>query len=589
MVNRLEPLDLVSFVGGLNLRRNQFQLADDESPDLLNVDIDPRGGFYTRQGWQRWNPTDIVPVTTATTWQPRNAFVHDTSTPGTQHIYVVNGVDIYQGDDAGAFTNLSTLPDVTGSPHGADFAAWGDDVYIAMGAATSTYRQTLVAAPVAMDPDDWSEIDVPNTGTFPQCTYVEDHGGYMWCADTLEAGIRRRNRVRWSHPGVPDAWRQDDFVDIDAGGGYITGLISYNDHLVVFKTTGIWAIYGADAETQQINNPSEHIGASTVTGITKSSQAVFFYSTYEGGGVFMYTGGQPKLLSEALRPAFEAMHAPHNVFVSWAGRRLWVGVPWHKDEGEKDDPTTLFVFDPDVGQGAWTMYRSNYGAVASVLDGSDTNGRYPLAAFWSPSTAALVTLDFSLEAYDAILLSQTIGVTPGTDPLDPPDYLVTGGDDEIIVGGGTFLGQEFDSYYRTRWLHAGWPDRKKSWRRPTFICREVAQDTDLLVEIYRDYNEASIYRSRALHLRSGGGVYWSELGADSIDFPGADWDPEGADDPDGRGANWGQTPSGSRLIRGGSMGMAKAVQMKIRASGVSPRKRWGVDAIVAKIVMRRFR
>jgi hypothetical protein len=590
MANRLEPIDLVSFVGGLNLRRNQFQLADDESPDLLNVDVDPRGGFYTRQGWARWNPSDVVTVATATTWQPRNAFVHDTSTPGTQYVYVVNGPEVYIGDGAGAFTNLSTLPDATGDPHRVDFSAWGDDVYMALGAATGVWRQNLVAAPAAMDVDDWSEIDAPNTGTFPSSTYIEDHGGYMWCADTLETGIRRRNRVRWSHPGVPDAWRQDDFLDIDQGGGYITGLMSFNDHLVVFKTTGIWAIYGdANLGTQQINNPSEHIGANALTGITKSSQAVFFHSTFEGGGIFAYTGGQPVLISEALRPAFEAMHAPHNVFVSWAGRRLWVAVPWHKDQGEKPDPTTLFVYDADVGNGSWTMYRSEYGAVATVLDGSDTEGRYPLAAFWSPSTAALVTLDFNLEAYDALLLNQTIGVTPGTDPLDPPDYLVTGGDDEVIVGGGTFQGQEFASYYRTRWLHAGWPDRKKSWRRPTFICREVPQDTDLLVEVYRDYDEANIARSRTLHLRSGGGSYWSDTGFDSVDVPGFDWTELGGADPSGRGADWGQAASGSRLIRGGSMGAAKAVQMKIQASGVSPRKKWGVDAIVAKIVMRRFR
>ena len=60
MPNRLQPLDLMDFTGGLNLRKNQFQLAENESPDLLNVDIDPRGGFYTRKGWQRWNDDDII-------------------------------------------------------------------------------------------------------------------------------------------------------------------------------------------------------------------------------------------------------------------------------------------------------------------------------------------------------------------------------------------------------------------------------------------------------------------------------------------------------------------------------------------------
>ena len=45
--------------------------------------------------------------------------------------------------------------------------------------------------------------------------------------------------------------------------------------------------------------------------------------------------------------------------------------------------STCFVFDPDIGDGAWTMYRSDYGAIGPVLDGSDINAKYPLAAFWS--------------------------------------------------------------------------------------------------------------------------------------------------------------------------------------------------------------
>ena len=72
MVNRLEPLNLMDFTGGLNLRRNQFQLAENESPDLLNVDIDPRGGFYTRKGWQRWNANDVIDVEAGVAWKPRN-------------------------------------------------------------------------------------------------------------------------------------------------------------------------------------------------------------------------------------------------------------------------------------------------------------------------------------------------------------------------------------------------------------------------------------------------------------------------------------------------------------------------------------
>lgn len=47
------------FRGGLNLRSDPFELAKNESPDLLNVDLDPRGGVEQRRG------TSIIPVTVA--------------------------------------------------------------------------------------------------------------------------------------------------------------------------------------------------------------------------------------------------------------------------------------------------------------------------------------------------------------------------------------------------------------------------------------------------------------------------------------------------------------------------------------------
>ena len=41
---------LESFSGGLNFRSDQFNLAPNESPDLLNVVVDPRGGVRMRDG-----------------------------------------------------------------------------------------------------------------------------------------------------------------------------------------------------------------------------------------------------------------------------------------------------------------------------------------------------------------------------------------------------------------------------------------------------------------------------------------------------------------------------------------------------------
>jgi hypothetical protein len=45
------------FTGGLNLRADQFQLKRNESPDMLNVEVDPRGGLFTRGGIREINST----------------------------------------------------------------------------------------------------------------------------------------------------------------------------------------------------------------------------------------------------------------------------------------------------------------------------------------------------------------------------------------------------------------------------------------------------------------------------------------------------------------------------------------------------
>lgn len=577
MANRLDPINLMSFVGGLNLRRNQFELADDESPDLLNVDIDPRGGFYTRKGWARWNYHDIVDVET-TTWAPVNAWSH-TLTNGTQFTYVVNGTTVWRGDVTGAF---SALPGVVAEadPHGSDFTAWNNDVYLALGMAHQAVRVGETGTITTLAPETYSEYELPIHNTMPRCGYVTTHAGYVFVANTNESDGLHYTRVRWSHPDVPDAFNADDYVDIDAGGGKITGIMGFQDHLLIFKGLGLWALYGYDQDSWQLVQVSSKVGCPTITAMTRSENAAYFYSATDQGGIYAYQGQTPVYISEAIRPAFEAVTDFELVFVSWAGRRLWVAVPWLFGIGATTQPSTTLLFDPDTGKGAWTLYRSEMGSLGLVIDNSDVLGKYPMAVLWSTQTACLVLVDYIDGAYDA-LMESTILVT-GDDST-----IVTGLDQEISVTGAGYIGVPFDSYYKTRWLHGGWPDRKKSWRRPTFICRQVPAPVDLIVETYRDYNETNVHRTRTLQVRPQGTAMWTPGGADDVADKGFDWTPTGEDDP--RGADWGPAQAGSRLVRAGSQGLARAVQMRVRASPNTPAQKWGVDGIVAKIVMRRFR
>ena len=427
---------------------------------------------------------------------PRNTAIHIRA-DGTETVYVVNGGKLFAAGPSGEFAEVATV-DATAVPHGADFASWGDDMYIVTGLDSPTYRRSAVGVLTEMDPDNWSEVDAPTADTVPKAEFIEAHASYLFVAVTEEGGAPHRARLRWSHPSRPDAWRADDYLDIEQGGGTITGLLSFRDHLLIFKTNSMWALYGYDEDSWQLIKISISVGCPNMVALTRSETAVFFYSASDRGGIYAYSGDAPQYISEKVRPAFEEILNYHNVFVSWAGRRLWVSMPWVKGIGSTTEVSTCLVLDPDIGDGAWTMYRSDFGAIGPAVDGADFNAKYPLAALWSSRSAVMVTLDYIEDAYDIILDPPVLGATPPPQP--EPAFLTTSGDVEIGVTGEDFIGQRFDSYYRTRWLHANWPDRKKSWRRPTFICREVARDVDLLVETFRDYNESTVHRTRTLNL-----------------------------------------------------------------------------------------
>jgi hypothetical protein len=66
MATNLKVLRQDDFTGGLNLRADQFQLAPNESPKMLNVEIDPRGGIFSRGAMRRTNATAVTP----TNWNP---------------------------------------------------------------------------------------------------------------------------------------------------------------------------------------------------------------------------------------------------------------------------------------------------------------------------------------------------------------------------------------------------------------------------------------------------------------------------------------------------------------------------------------
>lgn len=578
MPNRLEPLNLADFSGGLNLRENQFQLADNESPEMHNIVIDPLGGIYSRRGWDRWNPDNVVDVAT-TAWDPRRAYLQSLS-DGTNIVYIASADELYSADNSHSFGPLNLT--CAANPHLADFVAWGDYCYIARGRELQMARRDKTLAPVlltAAGASQWNDdYTAPGVNLVaPQAELCEAHAGYLFVANITEDTLTFPNRLRWSHPTSPTDWAQQDFMDIDIGGKRITALMSYEDHLLIFKTDSVWALYGYNLDSWQLVQKSSTVGSLSPQHVTRNEQVVFFHSQSDRGGIFAYNGERPAEVSEQLRYVFENLSVPELIWVGWMDRKLWVTVPWNY-EGPTSDNYGVFVFDPSVGdRGAWTFYHSTEGSLGPLVGGSnvDTMVR-PLGVLRNSEHACVVRLNARDDTNDFVADVAVLAFSNDDTPV--AGYIVTDADPntgaEIVMSGMPGLAP-FETRYRTGWIHAGWPTRKKSWRRPDFVMRDTGVNHRLHITSYRDYEETQARRQYTIDVNAGSAVStWGNF----------TW----RDKSDPTAAIWGEgNKQGGMIRRGSSFGMCRAMQLLIEGGTLGAS--WGVDAIILKIVMRRFR
>jgi hypothetical protein len=537
MANRLKPLNYVDMTGGLNLRPETFQLNENELPNLLNMEVDQRGGVNTRKAWTV--AYSAPAVGDGQPWDPRYTYMHRSSA-GDMALFVAANHNVYRYA-AGVWTTVGTGADA--EDHEADFVSWADDVYLVRGGESAEssgkvdVAGTFTALPVTGAGGWANDYTSPGTPHFPAADLVTTHLGYMFVAGTKADGINRPNRLRWSHPNNPEAWAEADYIDLMEGGQRIVTLCSFADRLLVFKDDSVWALYGYDADTWEMVNVSRTIGAHSSQVVCRSESAVFFLSWPQG--VFAYTeNAKVEELSGQIRSIFseDYMHpdALHQAWAGWVDRRLWLSLPYDGTRPGPDQPTSVFVFDPVLG--SWTMFRGGGGCIP---------GPY-IEAVETESSDALVALNRT---------------TPYVIALDAVPGVAA---DECEPGSP----EDFPTTLRTRWLDAGFPTWKKSWRRPDFLLRSVQFEKPVNVRVFHDFDPDNAQRSFQV-------VYSPEIvGANYGDF---NW---------GDGTLYSGSRTTSSVERGGTMGRAGNVQLELSgAPGLS----WGLNGIVFKWIGRRFR
>ena len=347
MPRTVQLLSASNFSPGLRLDVDAFQLGEGESPDLLNVDLDPRGGVAMRRAVTAINSSS-APLTS-----PIHSMFEFAKTDGTEQVLVGAGKYTYYTTGS-SFTSIGTTWTVADRQRS---VAFRDALYIQNGTDaprkwTGSAVSTLTDPAVGPTYND--NLASPNDGDMPKAKTICAWQGYVWVGNLLENVTAQKNRIRFSHPNRAEDWRTSDYIDIDVGhdGDQITALIPLSDRLLVFKNHSLHMITGYDPDTFAVSFVA-NVGAPSQEAVVATEYGVYFFSWPTG--LHFYGERGVNYAFDALYPAIrdgdipDAYHA--ETTVGWLGRRVFVSVPW--SNSTKNDRT--FVLTPGKGAG-WTQY-----------------------------------------------------------------------------------------------------------------------------------------------------------------------------------------------------------------------------------------
>jgi hypothetical protein len=554
----INTIRVEDFTGGLNLDANIFQLKKNQTNDLLNVDINPRGGVAQRYGIERMNTTAVGSLAAGNFYATR---LHPWQGATRQLMLSANNKVFYATNDNFTSVKISGVDIATDNAYGASFSSWNTGanpvLYIARGEGYpvskwngSTCTNLTVSATGAWQED----LTNPNGTHAPKGQFVATHVDRLWVANTTENGASFPNRVRFSHPLFPESFRSSDFIDLPAGGDRIVSIVPYGGHLLVFKKRAVFAIYGYSEDTFQVVELSRSLGAVNANAVALTDLGVFFFSHPDG--VFLYDGRGFKNIFTNLRRLIVDNEITETsldaVSMGYANRRLVLSVPSgdevsatsitydssataydydllkYDGQSRSTRATVSYVFDPVVGSdGAWTAYKTsdNYGLIGAT-DYIDNNGnKHHVAAH--PFQPYVLKFD------------------------------VYGLHQDNIVGTAV----AFDSYYLTPWMDGGNVSAKKFWRRPDLIMLQQPDGTSVDVTVYHDWDQLHEVKSFT-------------ISQDAIDSSGTTW------------SSWNEPDWGSTFSRADSLGLARAVQLKFAGNGTDP---WSMNSISYKYNPRKIK
>jgi hypothetical protein len=577
----IDVKQVFDFTGGINFRADQFQLKENESPAMLNVEIDPRGGVFSRAGFQTKHSTAVV--ASGSVWKPKGLFNYQY--PSAPQILLTTGYSgatdgkIYRST-GGNFTKITAdaFNDVNvKSTNGASITQWEDSVYFAIGkSATYMYSWTAgdtYATQLTASGPTWQPYEIPAlTPYMPRAELVLAHANKLFVANTFEDGTAYPNRLRWSHENLPGSWYQQDYIDIIAGGEGIRGIQIVDGQLLIFKPKAIYLLMGYDADSFQLVELSKVLGIDYPQQAVAGSGGVYFFDF--PNGLYFYDRNGIQDIFERIRPIIlnNEVNSSYtfDITLSFVRNRLWISMPYAPSgqSSPPDYPSVNFIFDPTIGaRGAYTMFQTS-----EWFD--------PLVASPDDDLIGGFGLVCGIDWRDASDNPFYLMVSPYEDyayVMSVDDYAYTEDDYPATFNG------KFQTNYKTAWFDDNRYVQLKSFIRPYFVLKEVSQPTLIRLGIYKNYDETT---------QSGGtkSISLTPL------ISGATYSTTGSGGVYGS-AVYGVSTVGAVIKRKGvaPLGRGYAVQLKFMGPDqttdavTNPGRKWGLNSIGYKFKRRKIR
>jgi len=550
------------FKGGLNLRADQFNIAENESPALLNVDVDPRGGVRRRDAVTKVNSTalddDIVNLISHYEEGQNQVLAAVATATETKLLWNDDVTGDFDGTVSYGGTDVQF--DTTQPPRGVTFNGY---TYIVNGKFLTSTGHTTYSVVRWSGADGSTALATPDIdgsdGHFPNARYTTTWAEYIWVAYTLESGTTHKNRVRWSKVNDAENWTAADYIDIDIGedGDHITAIIPDADRLLVFKENSIYAIYGFSSDSFEVRNITRTAGCRDGSQPVAATAGIFFWYAEEGIYLLSYDALawaferiKPAMTYDVGQPALTLGTAPS---LMWFDERLWVSVDYQSDDNvsgsNQNNRRNVFVWDPSLTEtGAWMRHDINARSLLAYRPTGDTH----------LGIAATSVITDVAEFNRISKLDQN---------ADVDDY-GAGSADEIV------------SYYQTGWFIGNRPTFPKRWGKTRTV---LLADNNLRIYmyIYKDY-DLSGWVSPA---------YYKDI--TGMDSPATwDTDPSGSGDGVWDTSEWQAAGTSDRYLfaRWPTVGTAQAISLRFKVSpSVSLRGKWGVTSIIGMYRTRRLR